>query len=104
MGFYHKSTNLQTPELTFDQFGDEFEENVTVASFTSNQWGGNLGFGIYHRLGGGMYGGDTGHTKIFAEARYTFIHSPNPEIQDNVNVNNGFGTTELIPVTLGVRF
>ena len=104
LGFYHKSTNLQTPETTFDEFGDEFEENVTVASFTSNQWGGNVGFGIYHRLGSGMYGGDTGHTQLFAEARYTFLHTPKPEIQDNVNVNNGFGTTELIPVTFGVRF
>ncbi len=103
-GWYHKSTNFQTPETTFDEFGDEFEENVTVASFTSSQWGGNAGFGLYHKLGGGMYGGDTGHTEIFAEARYTFIHTPKPEIQDDVNVNNGLGTTEMIPATFGVRF
>ena len=96
-GYYHKSTNLQTPELVLGYFG-EYYENVTVASFTSNQWGGNAGLGIYHRLGGGMYGSDSGHTEIFAEARYTFIHTP------AVTQTNGLGTTELIPVTLGVRF
>ncbi len=93
-GWYRKSTNFQTPEQSF-----YYVENVTVASFTSNQWGGNAGFGIYHRLGGGLYGGgDTGHTEIFAEARYTFIHTP------PITQNNGLGTTELIPVTFGVRF
>ena len=96
-GWYHKSTNFQTPELTFGYYG-EYYENVTVSSFTSNQWGGNAGFGLYHKLGGGMYGGDTGHTEIFAEARYTFLHTPPP------TQANGLGTTELIPVTLGVRF
>ncbi len=92
-GWYHKSTNFQTPEQSF-----YYAENVTVASFTSNQWGGNAGLGIYHRLGGGLYGGDTGHTEIFAEARYTFIHTP------PITQNNGLGTTELIPVTFGIRF
>jgi hypothetical protein len=101
-GWYRKSTNLQSPEPTFDEFGDEFIENVTVASITSNQWGGNAGFGLYHRLGN-MYG-DTSHTEIFAEARYTFLNTPKPNIQNGENVSNGFGTTELIPVTLGIRF
>lgn len=97
-GWYHKSTNLQTPEASFGYYGGYYYQNVTVASFTSNQWGGNAGLGLYHRLGGGMYGGDTGHTQIFAEARYTFIHTPPP------SQANGLGTTELIPVTFGVRF
>jgi len=95
-GWYHKSTNFQSPQPTFDEFGDEFEENVTVASFTSNQWGGNAGLGIYHRLGG-MYSSDS-HTQLFAEARYTFLHTP------PITQNNGLGTTEMIPVTVGVRF
>jgi hypothetical protein len=94
-GFYHKSTNFQAPELTFDEFGDEFTQNVTATSFTSNQWGGNLGLGIYHRVGG-MYG--EGHTQLFAESRYTYIHTP------PLSQTNGLGTTELVPVTLGVRF
>lgn len=96
-GYYHKSTNLQDYEEV-ESFYGVYDEPVTVASVTSNQWGGNAGFGIYHRLGGGMYGSDTGHTELFAEARYTYIHTP-PATQ-----TNGFGTTELIPVTLGVRF
>jgi hypothetical protein len=94
-GFYHKSTNFSAPESQFDPFYGYYYANVTVASFTSNQWGGNLGLGIYHRMGG-MYGDS--HTQLFAEARYTFLHTP------AITQSNGLGTTELIPVTLGVRF
>lgn len=97
-GWYHKSTNFQAPELAISYYG-EYYENVTVASFTSNQWGGNAGFGLYHRLGGNMYGNDSEtHSELFAESRYTFIHTP-PASQAN-----GLGTTELIPVTIGIRF
>ncbi len=96
-GWYHKSTNFQAPEAAISYYG-EYYENVTVASFTSNQWGGNAGFGLYHKLGGNMYGGDSSHTELFAEARYTFIHTPPP------TAANGLGTTEVIPVTFGVRF
>jgi hypothetical protein len=93
-GWYHKSTNFQTPVETFYGY-----ENYTVASFTSNQWGGNAGLGIYHRLGGNLYGPDSaGQSEVFAEARYTFIHTP------PITQNNGLGTTELIPVTVGIRF
>ena len=71
-----------------------------MGSFTSNQWGGNAGVGLYHRLGGNMYGDDSSenHSELFAEARYTFIHTP------PITQNNGLGTTELIPVTVGIRF
>ena len=96
-GWYHKSTNFQAPEAVISYYG-EYYENVTVTSFTSNQWGGNAGFGLYHRLGAEYMAATSGHTEIFAEARYTFIHTP-PPTQDN-----GLGTTELIPVTFGVRF
>ncbi|MGB0063475.1 MAG: hypothetical protein WBP85_03445 [Terracidiphilus sp.] len=95
-GWYHKSTNFQAPEIAFDQFGDEEEENVTVASFTSNQWGASGGLGLYHRFSN-VYG-DTNHTEVFAEARYLYIHTP-PATQAN-----GLGITELIPVTIGFRF
>ncbi len=96
-GWYHKSTNFQAPEAV-DYYGYEAYENVTVSSFTSNQWGGGAGFGLYHKLGGNMYGGDSSHTELFAESRYLFIHTPPP------TAANGLGTTELIPVTFGVRF
>ena len=95
-GWYHKSTNFQSPEPAFSYYG-YYYENVTVASFTSNQWGVNGGGGLYHRFGGSMYG-DTSHTELFAEARYLYIHTP-PSTQ-----SNGLGTTSLIPVTLGIRF
>jgi hypothetical protein len=96
-GYYHKSTNFNDYECC-DIYGYDVE--VTVGSFTSNQWGGNAGLGIYHRLGGNMYGNDDAdnHSEVFAEARYTFLHTP------PVNQNNGLGTTELIPVTVGIRF
>ena len=92
-GYYHKSTNLNEYECC-DIYG--YDVSVTVASITSNQWGGNAGFGLYHRLGN-LYG-DTSHSQLFAEARYTFIHTP------PITQGNGLGTTELIPVTLGFRF
>jgi hypothetical protein len=95
-GYYHKSTNFGAYECC-DVYGYDVE--VTVASVTSNQWGGNAGLGIYHRLGGNLYG-DSGenHSEVFAEARYTYLHTP------PVSQTNGLGTTELIPVTVGIRF
>ena len=95
-GYYHKSTNFQDYEEEESIYGI-YEVPVTVASVTSNQWGGNAGLGIYHRVGS-MYGDSDSHTEIFAEARYTYIHTP------SASQTNGLGTTELIPVTLGVRF
>jgi hypothetical protein len=95
-GYYHKSTNFSDYECC-DLYGYEVPENVL--SITSNQWGGNIGLGLYHKLGGDMYGPDTsGHSELFAEARYLYVHTP------PISQNNGLGTTELIPVTVGVRF
>ncbi|MGO8932316.1 MAG: hypothetical protein ACLPLZ_02150 [Terracidiphilus sp.] len=95
-GYYHKSTNFSDYECC-DLYGYEVPENVLT--ITSNQWGGNAGLGIYHRLGGDLYGPDTaGTSEIFAEARYLYVHTP------PLSQSNGLGTTELIPVTVGVRF
>jgi hypothetical protein len=91
-GYYHKSTNFNDYECC-SIYGDDVA--VTVGSFTSNQWGGNAGLGYSHRLGG-VYGDSK--TKLFAEARYTFIHTP------PITATNGLGTTELIPVNFGVRW
>jgi hypothetical protein len=95
-GWYHKSTNLQGPQETFSAYYGLYYQTVNILSFTSNQWGGNAGLGIYRKVGN-VYG-DKGHDELFAEARYTFIHTP------PITQSNGLGTTELIPVTLGVRF
>lgn len=94
-GWYHKSTNFQTPQPTYGYYG-YYYQNITIGSFTSNQWGANGGLGLYHKLGD-MYGGDS-HIELFAEARYTYIHTP------PVTQVNGLGITEVIPVTFGVRF
>jgi hypothetical protein len=91
-GWYHKSTNF-TALAGFDFYG--YPVYVNAASFSSNQGGFNGGFGIYHRMGG-VYGDGT--AKLFAEARYLWIDTP------KVGEVNGFGRTELIPVTVGVRW
>ncbi len=91
-GYYHKSTNFNIFG-GYDYFGDPIF--ITANSFSSNQLGGSMGFGITRRVGG-VYG--DGKLKLFAEARYLYIHTP------PITENNGLGTTELIPVTLGVRW
>ncbi len=95
-GWYHKSTNFQAPELTFDYYYGYIYQNVTATSFSSNQWGANGGLGLYHRFSN-VYG-DTNHTEFFAEARYLYIHTP------PVTQPTGIGITELIPFTIGIRF
>jgi hypothetical protein len=94
-GYYHMSTNFTDFECC-DFYG--YEVPVTAFSISSNQMGGNLGIGIYHKLGG-VYGDGT--MRLFAEARYTFLNSPGLSYQ---GYYIGGGTTELIPVTLGIRF
>lgn len=91
-GWYHKSTNF-TVQVCCDFYG--YPVNVTTNSFSSDQWGGSLGFGISHRLGG-VYGDGT--MKLFGEARYLYVNTP------PIGEPNGLGSTGLIPVTLGVRF
>jgi len=91
-GYYHKSTNF-TAEVCCDYYG--YAESVTEASFTSNQMGANLGFGISHRFGG-IYNDST--MKVFAEARYHYINTP------STSQTNGLGSTGLIPVTVGFRW
>jgi hypothetical protein len=91
-GWYHKSTNFTVQECC-DFYG--YPVTLDADSFSSNQFGANLGLGFSHRMGG-MYG--DGKTRLFAEARYTYINTP------KITETNGFGRTELIPVTLGLRF
>ena len=97
-GFYRKLTNFTDPEE-----GEEcyyycgiVVENETVYHFSSNQGGINFGAGFTHHLGNSSYG-DT-KTKLFAEARYVFVDTPDtaPSIAT--------GHTETLPVTVGVRW
>jgi hypothetical protein len=95
-GFYRKVTSFTDPVEVIDcyYFCTTDTQNVVVSHFSSNQGGMNLGFGFTHRLGSSS----DSKTKLFAEARYLFIDTP------GINETNGLGTTELIPVTFGVRW
>jgi hypothetical protein len=96
-GFYRKLTSFTDPEEVEECFYycGIFVENAVVGHFSSNQGGANVGLGFTHRLGG-TYG--DGNAKLYAEARYLFVNTP------GINESDGLGTTELIPITLGVRW
>lgn len=94
-GFYHKTTSFNIQECC-DFYGNPISINTN--GFSSRQAGANIGFGYSRRLGG-IYG--DGNMKLFAEARYLFVNSP------RFNAATGptpIGTTELIPVTIGLRW
>jgi len=100
-GFYRKVTSFTDP--TYAQYCDYYYCGITtvnqvVGHFSSNQSGWNIGGGITHKL-------SNDRTRIFAEARYLSIDTPAVTTQPN-----GLGTTtvaagtQLIPVTIGIRF
>jgi len=95
-GYYRKVTNFNSavPVVYCGYFGFCVGgyENATVASFASNQGGVNAGFGFTRSIG-------QSHAKYFAEARYVWVDSPRSSTSQV-----GTGTTELLPVTLGVRW
>jgi hypothetical protein len=98
-GFYRKVTNFTDPEeVEFcNYFCEPGIENVTVSHFSSNQGGANLGIGFTHKIGSTDMGSD-GTMKVFAEARYLWIDTP------PIGDENGLGRTELLPVTVGLRW
>jgi len=90
-GFYHKVTNFA---VDLDTVSGDLRP-IVADYFTSNQGGANLGIGFKHRL----FGTDSrDQSSIFAEARYLFVNTP------PTSATNGLGTTELIPVTIGLRW
>jgi hypothetical protein len=100
-GFYRKVTSFTSPEqvVECDPFYGcgVYYENGVVGHYSSNQLGANFGFGITHRLGG-VY--SDGSAKLFAETRYTYLATP----RYTPAFTNPVGTTEIIPVTLGIRW
>jgi hypothetical protein len=82
-GFYRKVTS-------FTESGRY--QNYVVGHFSSNQAGASFGVGITHKMRWET------NMRVFAEARYLFLNTP------PVTATNGLGTTELIPVTIGVRW
>jgi hypothetical protein len=91
-GFYRKLTSFTVQECC-DFYG--YPVDIVTNHFSSNQGGLNFGGGITHRLSG-TYGDGT--MKLFAEARYLYLKTP------SITETNGLGTTELIPVTFGLRW
>ncbi len=93
-GFYRKVTSFTDPEEVEEcyYFCVVGTEDVVVSHFSSNQGGANFGVGLTHRLGGDE------HLKLFAEARYLWIDTP------QIGEQNGLGRTELLPVTIGLRW
>jgi hypothetical protein len=105
-GFYRKVTTFTFPEpeeyCTYFYCGVGYAPG-TVGHFSSNQGGFNIGGGYQRRLGG-MYGDS--HTTLFAEVRYLDVLSPAIIGQSAnglppVTINKD---TEVLPVTLGVRW
>jgi len=82
-GFYRKVTSFTEP--------GEYQ-NYVVGHFSSNQGGVSFGFGVTHKMRWET------NMRVFAEARYVFLNAP------PITATNGLGTTELISVTIGVRW
>jgi hypothetical protein len=99
-GFYRKVTSFTDPEEVEQcyYFCTVGTENVVVSHFSSNQGGANLGLGFTHKFGGDVSMGEPGRMKFFAEARYLWIDTP------PLGTTNGLGRTELLPVSVGVRW
>jgi hypothetical protein len=89
-GFYHKVTNFTSSMDT-----DTGASPGLSDTFSSNQGGANLGIGITRRLFGVK---SADRSSIFAEARYLFVNTP------PTSATNGLGTSELIPVSIGLRW
>lgn len=104
-GFYRKVTNFTDPlpYLYCNYFYcGIYSQNTVVGHFSSNQGGMNVGAGFSHKLGG--VDGD-GQTKLFAEARYLWIDTPQVNSQPNgLGATRIAAGTELIPISLGIRF
>lgn len=98
-GFYRKLTTFTDPQPV--QYCYYFcyggYANVTVGHFSSNQGGMNVGFGLSHRLGSPDMGG-VSRLRAYIEARYLWIDTPGKGTQ------NGLGRTELVPLTIGLRW
>jgi hypothetical protein len=105
-GFYRKVTSFTDPEEEEEcyYFCEVYETNVTVAHFSSNQGGFNVGAGFQHRMGG-VYGDSK--TRLFVEARYLDVLSPAVTgLSPNGSglITTVAADTKVIPVSVGVRF
>jgi opacity protein-like surface antigen len=93
VGYYRRVVEFTQPAVTsvyiFDPFFGGFYNTYVPADqvlgrITDSGIGGNLGAGFDFKVGGG-------HTKLFAEARYTYA-------------DTGRIPTRMVPVTFGIRW
>jgi hypothetical protein len=99
-GFYRRLTSFTQPVnegygcdfygYCYPQYG-----NQTLSHFSSNQGGGSIGGGLTHSLG-------SGGAKVYVEARYLYVAAPSKS--SSTPSGSGYGATNIIPVTFGIRF
>jgi hypothetical protein len=99
-GFYRRLTSFTEPVsegygcdfygYCYPQYGSQ-----TLSHFSSNEGGGSIGGGLTHSLG-------NGGAKAYVEARY--LHVAAPSSSSSTQSGSGYGATNMIPVTFGIRF
>ncbi len=117
-GFYHKVTNFTTPETGVIDYGGiliEESEEATFDHYTSNAFGGNIGFGLTYKFS------RFADQRLFIEARYVVVDNSQRQGYlyadnsvgyttngPNADPNNAFpansNKTTYIPIKIGIRF
>ena len=95
LGFYRKTTNFTLPQLQQNIYGGIYQQNVTFDGYSANGLGYNGGAGFTYKLS------EFSSERLFVEARYEWL---------NLGKNNtdffpfNRRNSEIIPITVGVRF
>lgn len=85
-GYYHLTDTFTEPGIQCDPLtGFCSSGDIILAQDSTDQGGFAAGLGFEHRFS------EYSNAKLFAEARYTYINTPGH-------------VTQLVPVTIGVRF
>jgi hypothetical protein len=117
-GYYHKVTDFTTPETGYYDTGFyviPVTENAVFDHYTSNAFGGNLGFGLTYKFS------RFADERLFIEARYVVIDNaqrqgytfaentsgyvatgPNPDPNNAFPANSN--KTTYVPIKVGIRF
>jgi opacity protein-like surface antigen len=113
IGFYHKVTNITTPDVgtycSYYGFCYQFPANSTIDKYTSNAPGYNGGLGLTYRPS------RFSNEKFFVEVRYVFIdNQPRPYFDGTTGTSRSptylnlfpqnSARTTYIPIKVGLRF
>jgi hypothetical protein len=100
IGYYHKSTNFTLPQQggVCDGFGfcQVFIQNQTFDSYSAGGFGANVGVGLSYKLS------EFSSERLFIESRYNWMKLASNNNNDQFIFNRR--NTEVIPVTVGIRF